>query len=109
MAIFFTTWRISAYVPSRVLILIFIISAFIFPRLYISNKDLIDARLQQGQAILHSQVQRTQEFANSKLATAKQATQTYVSKTKSAVESKPNSTTSSTNSTTPSVPIQKLD
>jgi hypothetical protein len=89
--------------------LIFIISAFIFPRLYISNKDLIDARLHQGQAILHSQIQRTQEFANCKLSTAREATQTYVNKTKSAVESEPNSTDFSTNSTTPSVPIQKLD
>ncbi|KAL7310341.1 hypothetical protein PS15m_009853 [Mucor circinelloides] len=108
LAIFFTTWRISAYVPSRILILLFIISAFIFPRLYISNKDLIDARLHQGQAILNSQLQRTQEFASAKLATAKEATQTYVDKTKSAVESKTNTTLNANTSTT-SVPSQKLD
>ncbi|CEP10072.1 hypothetical protein [Parasitella parasitica] len=107
LAIFFTTWRISAYVPSRILILIFIISAFIFPRLYISNKDLIDARLQQGQAILNSQLQRTQEFANSKLSAAREATKSYVDKTKSAVESKTN--TSINTSTTSAVPVQKLD
>ncbi|KAI8647777.1 Reticulon-domain-containing protein [Parasitella parasitica] len=107
LAIFFTTWRISAYVPSRVLISIFVVSAFVFPRLYISNKDLIDARLQQGQAILNSQLQRTQEFANSKLSAAKEATKTYVDKTKSVVESKTNASLST--STASAVPAQKLD
>lgn len=90
------------------MILLFIISAFIFPRLYISNKDLIDARLHQGQAILNSQFQRTQEFASAKLTTAKKATQTYVDKTKTAVESK-TSTTSNAGTFTTSVPSQKLD
>ncbi|CAO3609900.1 unnamed protein product [Mucor hiemalis] len=69
--IFFTTWRISAYVPSRIIILFIISSAFIVPRLYISNKDLIDARIQQGQAILNTQLKNAQDLASAQLANVK--------------------------------------
>lgn len=56
-------------------------SAFILPRLYISNKDLVDARIQQSQALLNTQIQRTQEFANSTIADVKVATQNVYQKT----------------------------
>jgi hypothetical protein len=62
--------------------LIFITSAFIIPRLYASNKDLIDARIQQGQAILNTQLQSAQEFANEKLKTVKNQSQGYMQRKK---------------------------
>jgi Flp pilus assembly protein TadB len=71
LCIFFIMWRISAYVSSRVIISAFIISAFIVPRLYISNKDIIDARIQQGQTIIHTQLHNAQEFANTKISNVK--------------------------------------
>lgn len=64
-------WRISAFVSSRVIISSFVVSAFIVPRLYISNKDLIDARIQQGQTILNTQLHHAQEFASAKISNVK--------------------------------------
>lgn len=49
-----------------------IISAFIVPRLYMTNKNMIDARIQQLQAILNAQLQRAQAYASNKLAFASQ-------------------------------------
>ncbi|KAI8381379.1 Reticulon-domain-containing protein [Radiomyces spectabilis] len=60
LAIFYTTWTISAYVSSMTILLIFLISAFIFPRLYLSNKDVVDAHLQQGETLLRNQLSRAQ-------------------------------------------------
>ncbi|KAI8098299.1 uncharacterized protein B0P05DRAFT_521289 [Gilbertella persicaria] len=54
LVVFFTIYQISAYVASRILIPFFIISAFIVPCLYLSNKHLVDARLQQMQAIFNA-------------------------------------------------------
>ncbi|GAA5808651.1 hypothetical protein MFLAVUS_002044 [Mucor flavus] len=79
--IFLFTWKISAFVSSRVIVTTFIVSAFVLPRLYISNKDLVDARIQQSQALLNTQIQRTQEFANSTIADVKVATQNVYQKT----------------------------
>lgn len=59
----------------------FIVSAFILPRLYISNKDLVDARLQQSQAIINTELQRAQEFASGKIADAKEITKNVYQKT----------------------------
>ncbi|GAA5794803.1 hypothetical protein HPULCUR_000150 [Helicostylum pulchrum] len=46
-----------------------------------SIKDLVDARIQQSQALLNTQIQRTQEFANSTIADVKVATQNAYQKT----------------------------
>ncbi|RCI03123.1 hypothetical protein CU098_007798 [Rhizopus stolonifer] len=54
LVVFFTIYQISAYVASRILIPFFIISAFIVPCLYLSNKHLVDARLQQMEAIFNA-------------------------------------------------------
>ncbi|KAI8075565.1 Reticulon-domain-containing protein [Thamnidium elegans] len=86
--IFYLTWKISAFVSSRTIVTTFIISAFVLPRLYISNKDLVDARIQQSQALLNSQIQRTQDFANSTIADVKVATQSAYQKTTDSVTKK---------------------
>lgn len=52
----------------------------ILPRLYISNKDLFDARIQQSQAILNTQIQRAEEFASSKISEVKDTTKSYYQK-----------------------------
>ncbi|KAI9485391.1 MAG: Reticulon-domain-containing protein, partial [Benjaminiella poitrasii] len=83
LCIFFIIWKISAYVSSRLLILGFIISAFIFPRLYLSNKDIVDARLQQGHAIINAQTHRIQKMACEQFNSVKNKAQTYMAKSKS--------------------------
>jgi hypothetical protein len=47
-----------------------------------SNKNLIDARIQQTQAILNDQMQRTQEYASTKFASAREASKGLVEKAK---------------------------
>jgi hypothetical protein len=64
-----------------------------------SNKDLIDARIQQTQAILNDQLQRTQEYASNKLASAKEASKEFVKKTRA----------SATSNATTATPVKKID
>ncbi|KAL9544009.1 hypothetical protein MBANPS3_007848 [Mucor bainieri] len=68
MSIFF----VSAHVSTMDIVLAVVISAFIFPRLYISNKDVVDAQIQKGQTLIQTGLEKAQNAA----ATAAQDTYT---------------------------------
>lgn len=76
--IFYLTWTVSVHLSSRTIILSFIVSAFIFPRLYISNKGIVDAHIQQGEAILRSHWETAQNKASDGLTHAVAKAKTYV-------------------------------
>lgn len=63
MSIFFAIWKISAHFSTMDIILMVVISAFTFPRLYISNKDVVDAQFQKGQTLLQSGIHKAQTAA----------------------------------------------
>ncbi|KAI8389475.1 hypothetical protein BD560DRAFT_381806 [Blakeslea trispora] len=65
MSIFFVVWKISAHVSTMNIILGFVVSAFVFPRLYISNKDVVDAQLHKGQTLLQSGIKQAHTAATS--------------------------------------------
>ncbi|KAI7848130.1 Reticulon-domain-containing protein [Circinella umbellata] len=78
--IFYLTWGISAHVSSRTIILFFVISAFIFPRLYMSNKGIVDSHLMHGEAIIKEHVNNAQEYAKDNMGTAYAKTRAYFAK-----------------------------
>lgn len=63
LSIFFIVWKVSAHVSTMNIILAFVISAFIFPHLYITNKDVVDAHLQRGQNIIQTNLNRAHQAA----------------------------------------------
>ncbi|GAA5795055.1 Reticulon-domain-containing protein [Helicostylum pulchrum] len=63
MTIFFAIWKISAHFSTMDIVLMVVISAFTFPRLYISNKDAVDAHLQKGQTIIQTGINKAQTAA----------------------------------------------
>ncbi|GAA5814453.1 hypothetical protein MFLAVUS_007949 [Mucor flavus] len=63
MTIFFAIWKISAHFSTMDIVLMVVISAFTFPRLYISNKDVVDAHLQKGQTIIQTGINKAQTAA----------------------------------------------
>ncbi|KAI8970942.1 Reticulon-domain-containing protein [Pilobolus umbonatus] len=63
MSIFFVIWKISARVPTMDILLSLIISAFIFPRLYISNKEVVDAQIHKGQSLIQEGINKAQNVA----------------------------------------------
>ncbi|KAG2235914.1 Reticulon-domain-containing protein [Thamnidium elegans] len=63
MAISFAIWKISAHFSTMDIVLMVVISAFTFPRLYISNKDAVDAQLQKGQSIIQNGINKAQTAA----------------------------------------------
>ncbi|KAG1184257.1 hypothetical protein G6F35_015143 [Rhizopus arrhizus] len=63
LAMSFFVWKVSAHMSAINLILMVTLSAFTFPRLYISNKDLVDAHLQKGQNLVQHGINRAQEAA----------------------------------------------
>ncbi|KAG2199944.1 hypothetical protein INT47_009270 [Mucor saturninus] len=63
MSIFFAIWKISAHFSTMDIILMVVISAFTFPRLYISNKEVVDAQFQKGQTLLQSGIHKAQTAA----------------------------------------------
>ncbi|KAI9490501.1 Reticulon-domain-containing protein [Zychaea mexicana] len=79
-AIFYVTWAISAHMSSRTIILFFVISAFIFPRLYMSNKGIVDSHLMQGEAILKEQMNNAQSYMNDNMGSAYAKTRAYFAK-----------------------------
>lgn len=64
MSIFFIIWKVAARVSTMNIVLMVVISAFTFPRLYISNKDVVDAHLQKGQTMLHEGITKAQTAAS---------------------------------------------
>ncbi|KAI8148538.1 Reticulon-domain-containing protein [Fennellomyces sp. T-0311] len=79
-AIFYLTWAISAHVSSRVIVLFFVISAFIFPRLYLSNKGIVDSHLMQGEALLKDHINTAQVYARENMGSAMAKTKAYFAK-----------------------------
>ncbi|KAI9251246.1 Reticulon-domain-containing protein [Sporodiniella umbellata] len=63
LAISFLVWKISAHLSVTTLVLLLTLSAFTFPRLYISNKDIVDAHLQRGQHYIQTSLTKAQEVA----------------------------------------------
>lgn len=63
MLIFFATWKVSAHISTMNIILIAGISAFIFPRLYISNKDIVDAHIQKGETMIQMGIDKASSTA----------------------------------------------
>lgn len=63
MAIFFSIWKISAHFSTMDIILMVVISAFTFPRLYISNKEVVDAQFHKGQTLLQTGIYKAQSAA----------------------------------------------
>ncbi|KAG1138590.1 hypothetical protein G6F37_010401 [Rhizopus arrhizus] len=59
----FLVWHLSAYFSSLSILTIVTLTAFTFPRLYISNKDVVDAHLQKGQTLLQDGLTRAQMTA----------------------------------------------
>ncbi|KAI7904479.1 Reticulon-domain-containing protein [Cokeromyces recurvatus] len=80
LGLFFIIWKISAYISSRVILLTFLISLFIFPKLYMSNKDIVDARFQQCRALLNAQLYCVQHFVCVQLDSIKKLVKTYIAK-----------------------------
>lgn len=64
MLIFFAIWKVSSVMSTMNIVLIGIISAFIFPRLYISNKDIVDAHIQKGQNMIQLGLNKAQTAAS---------------------------------------------
>lgn len=65
MSIFFVIWKVSAHVSTMDIVLAVVMSAFIFPRLYISNKDVVDAQIQKGQTMIQNGIEKAQTAATS--------------------------------------------
>ncbi|KAI9007503.1 Reticulon-domain-containing protein [Phycomyces nitens] len=63
LAISYFTWVVSGHISSRVLAILFVLSAFSFPRLYMSNKDMVDARINQGEILLKHRLSQSQAAA----------------------------------------------
>ncbi|KAL0086219.1 Reticulon-domain-containing protein [Phycomyces blakesleeanus] len=78
LAIFYLTWTASAYISTMTIILTFIISAFIFPRLYMSNKDVLDHHFNRGEQLLKTKLERTQNMAAEGVSDAYSKTRAYV-------------------------------
>ncbi|KAG2189760.1 hypothetical protein INT46_004894 [Mucor plumbeus] len=63
MSIFFVIWKVSAHVSTMDIVLAVVTSAFIFPRLYINNKDVVDAQIHKGQTLIQTGIEKAQTAA----------------------------------------------
>ncbi|KAI9487436.1 MAG: Reticulon-domain-containing protein [Benjaminiella poitrasii] len=81
MAIFFAIWKVSAHVSTMNIIMTVVISAFIFPRLYISNKDVVDAHLHKGQTMLQTGIKQAQDVATHAVQDTYAKSRAFVAKT----------------------------
>lgn len=59
----FVVWTFAAHISSRTLIVLSLLAAFTIPRLYRSNKQLVDARIGQANQMISSHVKRAQNLA----------------------------------------------
>ncbi|CDS04194.1 hypothetical protein LRAMOSA07149 [Lichtheimia ramosa] len=80
LIIFYMTWTISAHVSSRTIIGFFVVSAFVFPRLYMSNKGVIDSHIQHGEAVLKQQLSTAQAFVEDNVSDANAKMRAYFAK-----------------------------
>ncbi|KAG1471404.1 hypothetical protein G6F56_002138 [Rhizopus delemar] len=63
LAISFVVWKVSAHISAITLVLLLTLSAFTFPRLYISNKDVVDAHIHRGQQYIQTGLNKAQVVA----------------------------------------------
>ncbi|KAG0170979.1 hypothetical protein DFQ28_002772 [Apophysomyces sp. BC1034] len=61
--IFYVIWAATSYVSTMSIVLGALVSAFTVPRLYMSNKDVVDAHLKQGGTFVKNQLYRAQSLA----------------------------------------------
>ncbi|KAI7881916.1 hypothetical protein K492DRAFT_128276, partial [Lichtheimia hyalospora FSU 10163] len=80
LVIFYLTWTISAHVSSRTIIGFFVVSAFVFPRLYMSNKGIIDSHIQHGEAVIKQQLSTAQSFVEDNVNDASAKMKAYFAK-----------------------------
>jgi hypothetical protein len=59
----FVVWTFAAHISSRTLIVLSLLAAFTIPRLYRSNKQLVDARIGQANQMISGHVKRAQNLA----------------------------------------------
>ncbi|CDH49774.1 hypothetical protein RO3G_15560 [Lichtheimia corymbifera JMRC:FSU:9682] len=80
LVIFYLTWTVSAHVSSRTIIGFFVVSAFVFPRLYMSNKGIIDSHIQHGEAVIKQQLSTAQTFVEDNVTDASAKMKAYFAK-----------------------------
>jgi hypothetical protein len=80
MCIFFVIWKVSAYISTMDIVLAVVTSAFIFPRLYISNKDVVDAQLHKGQILLQNGIHQARSVASKAVHDTYNKSRAYVAK-----------------------------
>ncbi|KAF7727268.1 hypothetical protein EC973_007784 [Apophysomyces ossiformis] len=78
LVIAYITYVISARVAASSIVLFFIFSAFTFPRLYMSNKDIVDAHIHQGEALLCHHWRRSQDAATEGMQSALAKARSYM-------------------------------
>ncbi|KAI8886128.1 hypothetical protein K501DRAFT_283914 [Backusella circina FSU 941] len=81
MTIFFIIWKVSAHVATMDIILALVISAFTFPRLYMSNKDIVDSHIQKGHHMIQTGLSKAQETAEQGVKDAYGKAKAYISQT----------------------------
>ncbi|ORE08703.1 hypothetical protein BCV72DRAFT_240262 [Rhizopus microsporus var. microsporus] len=67
LIIFLTSWKVSGQISTFAILKGIIISAFITPCLYASNQKLVNARIQQLQGIINTDIKIAQEYATEKV------------------------------------------
>ncbi|CAO3670552.1 unnamed protein product [Rhizopus microsporus] len=67
LIVFLTSWKMSGQISTFAILKGIIISAFITPRLYTSNQKLVNARIQQLQGIINTDIKIAQEYATEKV------------------------------------------
>lgn len=65
---------------SRTIIGFFVVSAFVFPRLYMSNKGIIDSHIQHGEAVIKQQLSTAQAFVEDNVTDASAKMKAYFAK-----------------------------
>lgn len=78
MIIFFIVWKVSARLSTMDILLGAILSAFTFPRLYISNKDIVDAQIRRGQTLIQKGFEQAQHAATDGVHGAYDKTRSFV-------------------------------
>jgi hypothetical protein len=77
----FVVWTFAAYISSRTLIVLTLLGAFTIPRLYRSNKHVVDARITQTNSMLSGHIQHAQNLAYESANNAYAKARTYAART----------------------------
>lgn len=76
----FIVWTFAAHISSRTLIVVSLLGAFTIPRLYQSNKHVVDARLSQGNQMMNEHLKRAQNVAYQSANNAYTRARTYAAR-----------------------------